>query len=106
MREQQVLPWCDCKPHSILSQLPIDGQLDDLRMIQLSLCEDQGELPFDILDNDDHLASTFLPMPVRGVTVQEVISQSIGQQQSTPYVSWPATDGSPVNEFTTEGYMS
>ena len=53
--------------------------------------------------HDAHLGSTFLPMPTRGVTEQEVIQQSIDQSHS---VSWPSTSGNPVNEFTTEGYMS
>lgn len=53
--------------------------------------------------HDAHLGSTFLPMPTRGVTEQEVIQQSIDQSRS---VSWPSTSGNPVNEFTTEGYMS
>ena len=63
-------------------------------------------------DDDDpysaHLGSTFIPMPTRGVTEQQVIQESILQSagSSTDRVNWPSTSGNPINEFTTEGYIS
>ena len=91
--------------HSVLALLPTDGDLSNLRTMAVSSSEEEDTPP--LLTNEDphdaHLPSTFLPMPVRGVTEQEDIQQSI--DHSGP-VSWPSTSENPINEITTEGYMS
>ena len=91
--------------HSVLALLPTDGELSNLETMTVSSSTEVDTTP--VLNDEDphdaHLRSTFLPMPTRGVTEQEVIQQSIDQSRS---VSWPSTSGNPINEFTTEGYMS
>ena len=52
-----------------------------------------------------YLGSTFVPLSARRVTEQQAIQQSINHSASQ-YVNWPLTTGNPVNEFTTEGYIS
>ena len=107
--------------HSVLALLPTDGELSNLQTMTVSSSTEVDTTPVLNDPHDAHLGSTFLPMPTRGVTEQEVIQQSIDQscsrgvteqeviQQSIDQsrsVSWPSTSGNPVNEFTTEGYMS
>ena len=93
---------------SVLAQLPIDGELTtNLRTIRVESNEENTP----VRDDDDpysaHLESTFIPMPMRGVTEQQAIQESMVQSahSSTP-VNWPSTSDNPINEFTTEGYIS
>ena len=61
----------------------------------------------DIPPQDTPLASTFIPMPTTGRTEQQTIRQSVQQHTCAPPVlPWPSSSGTPINEFTTEGYMS
>ena len=89
---------------SVLQLLPVDGELDNLPTVRIP---SSGEADIPAREDEDprsaHLASTFLPMPTRGITEQEAIQQSV--IQNSP-ISWPSTSGNPINEFTTEGYMS
>ena len=61
---------------------------------------------------DAHLTRSFVPIASRSVTEQEAISLSIQQRQShqptsnPSILAWPSIGGTPVNEFTTEGYFS
>ena len=89
---------------SVLAQLPVDGELTtNLRTIRV----ESGEENTPVRDDEDpysaHLDSTFIPMPMRGVTEQQAIQESIVQSghSSTP-VNWPSTCGNPINEFTTD----
>ena len=65
------------------------------------------EVGYPAQDGEDpysaHLGSTFIPLPVRGMTEQQAIQHSIDHTQ---HVNLPSTIGSAVNEFTTEGYIS
>ena len=59
---------------------------------------------------DAHLSGTFIPSVARRMTEQETVRQSVQDRQSghstaTPTVAWPPC-GNPINEFTTEGYIS
>lgn len=47
--------------------------------------------------------STFVPAATTGFTEQQAIHQSVMDQQ---HVDWPATEGNPINEFKTEGYIA
>ena len=59
-----------------------------------------------------HLARSFVPVAGCSLTEQETIRQSVNQCQSgcatsTPSIlMWPTIGGTPINEFTTEGYFS
>ena len=81
--------------HNVLALLPTDGELTSIRTMTVSASSSEVDTP-PMNDNDTppmndnnphdaHLPSMFLPMPVRGVTEQEAIHQSI--DQSGP-VSW------------------
>lgn len=92
--------------HDTLALLPDYSDLTNLLALHMS--SDQLEIP--LQQNDDphsaHLHSTFVPTMSRGLTEQQKIRQSILDSQNLQHVNWPSSTGNPVNEFTTEGYMS
>ena len=94
--------------HDTLSMLPNDSQLTNLVSISVSL-DSVVETPGN-QDSDPYNAyipSTFVPATARSFTEQEMIQQSIMDPlPSLQHVDWPSTTGPPVNEFTTEGYIS
>ena len=60
---------------------------------------------------DGHLATSFVPNATRSMTEQETVRHSVQQRQSsqpsTPSgLMWPTIGGTPINEFSTEGYFS
>ena len=64
----------------------------------------EEEIPAHSPDEDSdtaHMSSTFVPLPATGITERQAIQQSVSQ-----HVNWPSTTGHPINEFTTDGYMS
>ena len=89
--------------NTVLALLPVDTELTNLPTMTLT----STELENPAQDGEDpycaHLGSTFIPLPVRGMTEQQAIQHSIDHTQ---HVNWSSTTGSPVNEFTTEGYIS
>ena len=93
--------------HNTLELLPDDSNLTNLLPVYISQDESQ-EIPahHDPDDNTVPLHSTFLPTTTRALTKQQRIEESILNPQNSQHISWPATTGNPVNEFTTEGYMS
>jgi len=87
-----------------LTLLPDDSDLTDLLPVHVL----PDELPEIVPQQDGDLDtlplhSTFVPTTIRGLTEQQRIEESILNPQ---HVNWPSTTGNPVNEFTTEGYMS
>lgn len=83
-----------------LEMLPIDDQLTNLSSVSVS-----SELSSEKDDHDPYLQSTFVCTSARTFTEQETIQQSIFDPQSSQqHVDWPAS-GSPIIEFTTEGYI-
>ena len=93
--------------HGVLALLPVDGELTNLCTMRMLSTE--VDTAFERHNEDPsyaHLGSTFVPIPARGVTEQEAINQTIMQSGNCTPVRWPSTSGSPINEFTTEGYMS
>ena len=101
--------------HDTLAQLPQDGNLSNVSTVTMpcpSLSEEgirpeQGDESI-----DDHLTQSFVPTATRSMTEQEAARQSVQQRQSGQNLSnsspvmWPSIGGSPINEFTTEGYFS
>ena len=91
---------------AVLAQIPVDGDLSTfLSTVNIGSTDDDhiGFPPSDDTVNTSHLVNSFIPLPLRGVTEQEAIQQSL---DGHGHVNWPSTSGNPVNEFTTEGYMS
>ena len=98
-----------------LDHLPIDGNLTNV----VSICVDtsvtttQEESP-DVTDDpyNAHLTRSFVPNTTPSMTEQETISHFVhGSQSDQPSSSqsvlmWPTIGGTPINEFTTEGYIS
>ena len=83
---------------SVLSQLPVDGDIASIPTIV-----DEATIPINQEDSDAGLlAGTFVPMLPRQNTEQEMIRQGTDR---TP-ASWPHINQTPLNEFRTEGYMS
>ena len=86
---------------STLEILPIDGQLTNF----LSVSSTEMEQSLEIHDQRSCPQSTFLATSARTITEQQTIQQSIfDPQYSHQHVNWPSL-GSPINEFTTEGYI-
>ncbi len=91
---------------AVLTQLPADGDLSTLMStVNMGSSDDEytNVPPSDDSDSISHLVTYFIPLPLRGVTEQEAIQQSV---DGRGHVSWSSTSGNPINEFTTEGYMS
>ena len=97
-----------------LSLLPADGDLTYLVSVTIESSatdEEQhnieGEDPYNA-----HLSRTFIPNTIQRLTEQETVRQSVqdrkqGRYSSAPTtVLWPPAGTSPINEFTTEGYIS
>ena len=60
-----------------------------------------------------HLSQSFVPTAMRSMTEQEALVKSVEERQSSSSASpsrdtlaWPTIGRMPVNEFTTEGYIS
>ena len=96
-----------------LSQLPEDGNLSSVVSVAADIPTSEHQDP---AQEDDpynaHLARSFVPVAGCSLTEQETIRQSVNQCQSgcatsTPSIlMWPTVGGTPINEFTTEGYFS
>ena len=68
----------------------------------VEILADQGSNPYNA-----YLQSIFVSATVRSFTEHEIIQQSImDPSASQQHVNWPSTTGSPINNFTTEGYIS
>ena len=99
-----------------LSQLPEDGNLPDLSSITQEgpTEDDQAHSPTDSNDPDDaNFSQSFVPTTTQSMTEQEAVFHSVQQRQSSrsgpsvsPSLIWPTIGGTPINEFTTEGYFS
>ena len=94
---------------SVLAHLPEDGNLSGLCTFTLNNSEEQDPLQEDINQDNVHTSRSFVPAVHRRSTESETIRQLVHDNhdgeppQPTP---WPSTGGSPINEFTTEGYMT
>ena len=92
--------------YDTLGMLPIDSHLTNLASVTLP----SSEVEFSAEHNDNpysaHLQSTFVPASTRSFTEQEAIQESIINPQATRHINWPSTAGNPINEFTTEGYIT
>ena len=94
--------------HDSLAQLPEDGDLSALTSV---LPEQHSTQHLQASDEDPyqaHLAQSFIPNAVRPMTEQEAVRQAVQDRQSgaTSILMWPTIGGTPINEFTTEGYFS
>ncbi len=90
--------------HAALSQLPTDGDLTGLNTMEDITTDDEVEKPTD--DQEPHDIATFVPAAARKMTEQEVVRKSIVDDRRPTTVPWPSKGDAPINEFTTEGYMS
>ena len=94
----------------VLQQLPENGDITELTSLQLH--ESTSEDPSQPNRQEDlyraHLPSSFVPNAVQQQTEQDTVRQSIQERQSssTSTLMWPTIGGTPINEFTTEGYFS
>ena len=100
----------DC---NALAMLPEDGDLAGMCTVTLGPSgADSDEEASATQDTDPynaHLPTTFIPIAGQRMTEQEAVRQTVHEQHSAttpPTVPWPSLDGTPVNEFKTEGYIS
>ena len=87
-----------------LQRLPQDGNLTDMRSLQLGesstyQCEPSEDLYWAIFPL--HL---FLMLHSRGQS-KRLCSSSFKTYTSSHTLMWPTIGGAPINEFTTEGYL-
>ena len=75
--------------------------------VQDTLLEKEEQQSTD--EKDTHEVGTFVSIAVRSMNEEDVIRTSISERQASDQdqvVPWPSRGNDPVNEFTTEGYMS
>ena len=93
----------------MLAQLPNDGSLNGLRSVMI---EDSTSGEAEVIEDscyDNYLSRSFVPNAACSMTEEESVHKSINDRQQTSRVStmmWPTIGGTPINEFTTEGYFS
>ena len=91
-----------------LSQLPVDGDLTGLKSVEDPvLDEDEEQQPGD--DKDTHDRGSFVPVAARKLTEEESVRKSVAERQSPAseqILPWPSRGETPINELTTEGYIS
>ena len=92
-----------CLNQESLASLPEDGDLSDLHSIQP--VQSEAEVTSDEATTEDHYSSSFVPNAAPPAIERETIQQALGQSQSSTLM-WPSIGGTPINEFTTEGYFS
>ena len=92
----------------ILQQLPQDGNLLGLCTFTLPGLFDQESSSSQDPDDpyDAHLSRSFVPSVHRRRTESELVRQVVHSEQSTQSTPWPAAGAAPINEFTTEGYIT
>ncbi len=90
--------------HAALSQLPTEGDLTGLHTMEDVTTDDEVKKPVDDQESQD--IATFVPAAARKMTEQEVVRKSIVDDRRPTTVPWPSKGDAPINEFTTEGYMS
>ena len=107
--------YCSVQINSdALALLPEDGNLTGLRSVTLDSVADDSEAPSveDVDPYDAHLSGSFVPNTTQRLTEEETVRQSVQERQShqqpvsPPTVSWPPSGLTPINEFSTEGYIS
>ena len=87
-----------------LQQLPEDGDLSNLTSLPTS--DPQSESSQDDIYGA-HLSTSFVPNAAQQRTEQETVQKSVQDLQSGSHtLAWPTIGGTPINEFTTEGYFS
>ena len=87
-----------------LQQLPEDGDLSNLTSLLTS--DPQSESSQDDLYGA-YLSTSFVPNAAQQRTEQETVQKSVQDLQSGSHtLAWPTIGGTPINEFTTEGYFS
>ena len=96
-----------------LAMLPEDGDLSGLHSVTVNSTDGDTESPPAQEEDEDpyntHLSGSFVPSTAQRMTEQETIRQSVQDRQhpvAPPAVSWPPRSSTPINEFTTEGYIS
>ena len=98
----------------VLALLPEDGNLTGLDSVALDSTTDDPEPPSpqDMDPYNSHLSASFIPSTTQRMTEQDTIRQSVQERQShqqrvsPPAVLWPPSGATPINEFSTEGYIS
>ncbi len=89
----------------VVAQLPEDGDLSGLCTITVNSSGEEDPLQEEIDPYHADLSRSFVPSASRrSEAVRRVVHQQ-GSTQPPQATSWPAT-GSPISEFTTEGYMT
>ena len=86
----------------VLNLLPNNGDLRGFTTMTVNSKEEEQPGTDHVDPYHAHLGSTFVLIPE-----QQIIRQTIQQPPcAPPTVSWPSTYPTPVNELTTEGYIS
>jgi len=95
-----------------LDVLPEDDNVNNLPSVYLESTDSSDDIEEPSEHQDPYnsiLSGSFVPTTVHRMTEQETVRQSVQQRlqsATTPTVPWPTIGSSPINEFTTEGYMS
>ena len=71
--------------------------------------EEEVKFVADDEDIDPHDATTFVPVAARKLSESETIRKTVQERQAAnteQVLPWPKTGDAPINEFSTEGYIS
>ena len=96
--------------NTVLAELPEDGDLPSPSVVTLADetedCNSSDQTASD-LSTTDLTGGSFVPLTHRQVTEQDTIQQAVSERHAqTPLLTWPQLTNSPLNEFTSEGYMT
>lgn len=101
--------------HNALGQLPNDGNLSQVIPLSIDSTTTSTDQQVSAAENEPynaHLPSSFVPVATRSMTEQDTVRHSVQQHQSdnpssnASTLMWPTIGGTPIKEFTTEGYFS
>ena len=108
LRENNVYFHDISLDHSVLDELPEDGDLPEISVVTPVNEAGEGDsfAESSHVEEDNWTSGSFIPFAHRRVTEQEAIQQAVSGQQQPPIVSWPQVGDSPLNEFHSEGYIT
>ena len=92
-----------------LSQLPVDGDLSNLTLVENSSNLEEGDQNQEETDGSCDGLGSFVPIVVQKKSEKDTVKSFVHQRQmskTSDVVPWPSRGDTPINEFVTEGYIS
>lgn len=93
---------------NVIAQLPEDGNLSGLCNVTIDISSEEDNTQDEVDPYNTHLSRYFVPVAPRTLTEIETVRHTVNEHPSplpSQPMPWPTT-GTPVSEFTTEGYTT